>query len=427
MSLLAKRPCALLGFILLFAPACTARSGDRPVTFMVSGEPQELAAYQALIDAFAVEHPENPVNLLYVASQAEYRERLATMFSGNQPPDIFLYNYRRLGTYAADGAIHPVDGLLDTSDVLRRDDFYPIALEAFTYQGVLQCIPQNISSPAIFYNQALFDAAGLPFPEPGWTLDDFIATATALTHDLDGDGRIDQWGFGTEIETIRLAPFIWATGGDFFDDPQDPTALALSGPKARAAIEWFIALRQVHGVAPDLVSETAQSSQDQFLNGSVAMFMDSRVAVPALRTITAFEWDAAPLPLGDAFASVLHSDGFCMSARAAAEEAYRSRAWAFIEYALSETGQTILAGTGRTVPSMIRVAESPAYLESAPPAANRVWLDAAENMRALPMLPGWNTFEELFSKDLQRAFYGDTDLDQLLATALKLAEPLLRR
>src|SRR3970282_2013446 len=105
---------------------------------MVSGEPAELAAYQTLVDRFSETHPEIEVSLIYVASPKEFREKLGTMFSGNVPPDVFLYNYRRLGDYAEQGAVHPLDVLLESSDVLERSDFYANTLEAFTYEGVLQ-------------------------------------------------------------------------------------------------------------------------------------------------------------------------------------------------------------------------------------------------------------------------------------------------
>ncbi|WP_372836197.1 aldehyde dehydrogenase family protein, partial [Pontibacterium sp.] len=111
-------------------------------------------------------------------------------------------------------------------------------------------------------------------------------------------------------------------GADFFDNPEQPGRLALDEPPARAAVRWFLDLQRTHRVAPDIVAETTQTSEDRFLNGGMGMFMSSRVSVPALRTITAFEWDAAPLPGGDNPASVLHSDGFCMSSLAARDEAH---------------------------------------------------------------------------------------------------------
>lgn len=419
---------AVLVFLAGFAlAACRGEGDEEPVSFMISGAPEELEAYETLVDQFMESHDGIQVELIYVASGGEFRERLATMFSGNQPPDVFLYNYRRLGNYAADHAIHPLGDLLDASSVLDRSDFYPITLEAFTYEGELTCIPQNLSSPVIYYNKGLFDAAGLTYPQTGWTLDDFLATAIALTLDNDGDGVKDQWGFGTEIETIRLAPFLWGNGGDFLDDPENPSRMTLDEPEAQEAIRWFADLQLVHGVIPDQVAETAQSSEDRFLNGSVAMYMNSRVATPALRTITAFEWDAAPLPAGKELVSVLHSDGFCMSARAASNEAHAESVWKFIEYSLSAAGQNLLAATGRTVPSSASIAESPAFLESTPPENNQTWLDAAENMRALPMIPGWNQFEEMLSVELQRLVYGDGTLDEFLAKAASLAAPMLEQ
>ena len=42
------------------------------------------------------------------------------------------------------------------------------------------CLPQNLSSLVVYYNRDLFDAAGVPYPEAGWTWDDFLAAAKAL-------------------------------------------------------------------------------------------------------------------------------------------------------------------------------------------------------------------------------------------------------
>jgi multiple sugar transport system substrate-binding protein len=421
---------AMVGVLfLIFLAACQpSTSGDgsnQTVSFMMTGGPEEQLAYQNLVSTFNAEHAGIEVMLSNIPSGGEFRQKLATMFSASTPPDVFLYNFRRLGVYAEEGAVHPLDSLLDSSEKLNREDFYPTVLTAFTYKGALQCLPQNLSSPVIYYNKALFDAAGLAYPQAGWTLDDFVATARALTQDTNGDGTPDQYGFGTEIETIRLAPFIWGNGGELLDDPENPTRLTLDMPETREMLEWFVNLQTVEHVSPDRVTEEASSSQNRFVAGTMGMYMNSRVAVPTLRTITSFEWDAAPLPVGKTPASVLHSDGFCMSAQAAQDPAHLDAVWTFIEYALSSTGQTLLAETGRTVPSMISVAESEAYLGSTPPANNQVWLDATEHMHAFPIHPNWNTLEEMLSQELQRAFYGEATIDEMIDAANQSAAEIL--
>jgi len=47
-------------------------------------------------------------------------------------------------------------------------------MDGFRYKGDLWCIPQNVSSLAVYYNKALFDTAGLAYPADDWTWDDFV-------------------------------------------------------------------------------------------------------------------------------------------------------------------------------------------------------------------------------------------------------------
>jgi len=388
-------------------------SAPQTVVFMISGSLEEQAAYETLIASFEKDNPNVDV-VLNNFPEESFSEKLATMFSAGAPPDIFLMNFRNLGVFASDGALYTLDSPLDSSQVLTRDDFYPAALKAFTYNGTLQCLPQNLSSPVIYYNKALFDAAGLAYPDDNWSWDDFVATARALTVDTDGDGTPDQYGFGTSVQAMRLAPFIWQNGADFLDDYSNPTRLTLDTPEAREAIEWFANLQVVEHVMPDAVAEEGINSKDRFLQGTLAMYMNSRVQVPTFRTITDFEWDAAALPVGKQPASVLHSDGFCVPLQAAKDSNHLHMIWSFIEYAFSETGQALLAETGRTVPSRVKVAESEAFLASVPPENNQVWLDAAEYMNAFPILPQWSPIEGIITNELKRAVYGQATVDEAI-------------
>lgn len=391
----------------------TVQGPPQTITFMITGSPEEQAAYETLIASFKETNSNVDVVLNNVPDE-EFERKLATMFSASAPPDIFLMNFRNLGVYASEGALYPLDTLLDSSKALSRGDLYPATLKAFTYNGALQCLPQNLSSPVIYYNKALFDAAGIAYPKEGWTWDDFVTTARALTVDTDGDGTTDQFGFGTSVQAMRLAPFVWQNGGDFLDDYANPTRLTLDTPEAREAIEWFVNLQVVEHVVPDAISEEAISSSNRFVAGTLGMFMNSRVVVPTLRTITGFEWDAAALPVEKQPASVLHSDGFCVPTEAAKDPNHLNAIWTFIEYAFSETGQSLLAATGRTVPSMIKVAESPAFLESVPPANNQPWLDAGAHMNAFPILPQWGAIEGTITNELKRAFYGNATVDEAI-------------
>ncbi|MCB9437517.1 MAG: sugar ABC transporter substrate-binding protein [Anaerolineales bacterium] len=389
---------------------------DATVSFMVSGDPAEKAAYETLVAEFEKVHPEIDIELIHVADDKDFRTRLGNDFAAGTPPDVFLINFRRYGPFVAKDQIEPVGPYLEQSEVIHPEDFYPIAIEAFTWtDGTIMCIPQNISNLVVYYNQDLFDAAGVAYPSNDWTWEDFLTAAEALTLDTDGDGTIDQYGVGIEPSIIRLAPFVWQNGGQVVTGGNtDPTGLALDLPEAREALEWFVALQTEHHVVPDAEAEAAEESESRFINGHTAMFFNSRRGVPTYREIEGFAWDVAPLPVGKERASILHSDAYCMASATENKDA----AWTFIEYANSEIGQTVIAGTGRTVPSLISVAESDAFLDPMErPANSQVYLDAAEYLRIVPTSPTWIDIEGKVNAELEQAFYGNISIDEFLDNA----------
>ena len=402
----------------------SASEGSRPsagetqkVTFMVFGDPAEKAAYEALVSAFQQQHRDIMVELSHVPSQNDYRTRLGADFAAGTPADIVLINYRRYGPFAAHKVLEPLGPYLAQSKLIAEADFFDEAMAPYYWEGTLMCIPQNLSSLVVYYNQNLFDKAGVPYPSNDWNWADFLAAALAITKDTDGDGITDIYGLGTDATIFRVAPFIWANGGDLVDDPVNPTRLALDTPEAKAALQWFMDLQLKHHVTPDAIQEGAEASESRFINGRLGMFLNSRRGVPTYRTIESFTWDVAPLPVGPkGRAGILHADGFCM-AKATQNKA---AAWTFIEYANSVAGQTILAQSGRTVPSLKAVAESPAFLASdLPPKNNRAaFLDTIPYIRAVPIMDSWVDIEVAVSRELETAFHGDSTLDASIDAAV---------
>ncbi len=384
------------------------------ISFMISGDPAEKAAYESLVNAFKQRFPVIEVELIHIPSQKEYRTRLGTDFAAGTPADIVLINYRRYASFAARGVLEPLGPYLARSTIINESDFYPAALKPFYWHGTLICIPQNLSSLVVYYNKKLFDQAGIAYPQVNWTWDNFLQTARTLTKDTDGDGVTDQYGLGTEASLFRVAPFIWQNGGDFVDNPEKPTRLTLETPPTRTALQWFVDLQVQHRVAPDRVQEQAESSESRFQNGRLGMFLNSRRGVPAYRAINGFDWDVAPLPQQLQAANILHADAYCMPGASKNKAA----TWAFIEYANSSEGQALLAQSGRTVPSLKAVAESPAFLDpDTRPAHSQVFLDAIPSVRSVPVMETWVDIEETAGSEIERAFYGEATLDQAIEAA----------
>lgn len=392
---------AAIGLVVLLA-ACNSeatapdREGDGqpdPISIQVFGEPEETRIYRTLIEQYEKDNPGAEVKLIEIAERDDHLARLSTSFAGGEPPDLFMINYREYSQFVARGAIQPIEDLM-TERGIDLDDYYKPPRDAFTFDGQLQCMPQNISSLAVYYNTKLFKKAGIAPPHQGWTWDEFREAGLALT-----DGEVD--GIGLEPQIIRLAPFVWSNGGELTDDPVEPTRFTLDDPASREALEFLVSLVK-EGAVPTEEEMAAQDPETRFINGKLAMFLSSRRDTPVFREITGLKWDVLPLPVAEQQAGILHSDAYCISAGSEAQDSAAD----FVSFAISADGQTLSALSGRTVPSLIEVSESGAFLDpSQPPAHSQVFLDAIEGMRYTPVLPTWPEIEDIAEEVLTKAFY----------------------
>jgi multiple sugar transport system substrate-binding protein len=424
-----RRSLVLIASVLAFGAACGeegSKSGkvSGSVSFMVFGDPDEIQGFRNMISAYKGEQPDVDVKLIEASDRDDLLARLATSFAGGTPPDLFLLNYRYYGQFASKGVLEPVQDRVKGSNVFEEGDFYEQALEAFRFDGTLTCLPQNISSLVVYYNKDLFAQAGVPVPKAGWKWADMVATAKKLTKDANGDGRAEVYGLGVEPVVIRLAPFVWSAGGELVDDDEKPTHFTLDTPEAQNAMADFFELRILDKVIPSEEEVASEDDETRFLNGRLAMLLESRRATPTFRAIDKFDWDVAALPQHKEPASILHSDGYCMTEASENKDA----AWSFMEYALGPEGARIVAKSGRTVPSLKEVAESAAFLDpTAKPASSQIFLDAIPSIRHVPAISTWPEIEDAVEPMLEEALYKGESIDGLAREIRQATDSLFAR
>jgi multiple sugar transport system substrate-binding protein len=412
-----------------FAAGCGGAEGEQAkaqgeISFMVFGEPEELAAYRGVIQAFQKREPGTTVKLVEASDRQDLIARLSTSFAGGAPPDLFLLNYRFYGQFAARGVLEPIEDRVDASTAFQQDDFYQQALNAFRFDGTLTCLPQNISSLVVYYNRDLFREAGVPEPDADWTWDEMVTKAQQLTELSESDPENARYGLGIESSIIRLAPFVWSNGGEVVDSPDQPTRFTLESPEAQAVLAKFFNLRRAHKVIPDDEEVEAEDDESRFMNGRTAMVLSSRRATPSFRTISDFDWDVAPLPRFKKPAGILHSDAYCIPKASKNKEA----AWRFMEFALGRDGQRLTAASGRTVPSLKEVAESEAFLDhNAKPANSRVFLNTIPVIRQVPSISTWPEIEDASEPILESAMYKGTPADQTASELDKATKQIFAR
>ena len=108
-----------------------------------------------------------------------------------------------------------------------------------TADGGQYGLPRDLNTVVLYYNKAMFDAAGLPYPDDTWDWAKLVEVGKKLTLDTDGDGTPDQWGLYTETADMENAwsSFVWQNGGDVM--AADGKSTVVDSPEAAAGIQFL--------------------------------------------------------------------------------------------------------------------------------------------------------------------------------------------
>jgi len=119
--------------------------------------------------------------------------------------------------------------LLNADPTFAPADFYPNVLNAYQWDGGTWGLPTEISFSLIYYRKDRFDAAKLPYPQPGWRWEDFAQTAQALTQRTENEvtvwGFVNKWGDHVGLLESQTGPLFVGTNAAIINRLQTPTVV----------------------------------------------------------------------------------------------------------------------------------------------------------------------------------------------------------
>lgn len=323
----------LLGALLLGTLALTACTGSgdpdpeptgSPAPLVVVdlqlgvwGTDEEVAAYRDVVEVYDDETDEVDIELV---SYPTRREMMDAIEQGDVP-DVFLTDRSDLAYLLEENVTQPVGERLDERDVGFGDDYSRAALEAFSFDRDLQCMPYGISPMVVYYNTALVDfdrmaerELDVPNLDPTvrlrWTFEEFGAAA-----DFASRPRLGTSGLYVPPTLDGLSPFILSGGGDLFDDNDDPTSLAFSSDDSRSALDRALPILRDPGLTltPDQLAR--QTAETWFERGKLGMIVGDRSLTASFRRVAGLEFGVMPIPTIDDPATVGRITGICVSAK----------------------------------------------------------------------------------------------------------------
>lgn len=266
------------------APTATPEAGEESSaggsTILFAVNDFELTLYEDLVASFEAANPDIHVRLVSINALLELDP-----MSGEWPDDAWQRLVSRADVVSLDagteqvrqGLVRDLTPFFQADPNFQRDDFYPGVLENSQWEGGTWSLPMWVSFDLIFYDKDAFEQAGVPYPEPGWTWDDFLDKARALTI-REGD-EVAQWGFVQPWP--NHLPFIEGRTGSLIDDTTDPPTPRLDQPEVHEAVRWYADLFLKEEVVPFFASpdEEAGLSALQGIalveNGQAAMWRES--------------------------------------------------------------------------------------------------------------------------------------------------------
>ncbi len=384
----------------------------------------KVETIDALIEAFEEANPGITVEQQTFPYDA-FQQQVAAAVPAGEGPDVVNLFYGWLPAWADAGYLIPLPE--DTfAPATLEGDFIP-TVEAARYDGAYWGLPTAVRNLALFYNQDMFDEAGITEPPATW--DEFIQVAKQLT--VGENGRFERIGYGVapdgqDHNLVREVLVRQFGGAPYSDDNRQVTYNSPEGKEAFAFYTGWVTDEMI-GV-PDFVpggsSGSAAGYRTGFLAERIAMVIDGSFAIDTFREGADFNWSVAELPLLEAGGTQANFSSFWMNGLTPQADESPERLEAaskFLEFLTTEEAmQTWLESTGElpartSLAENTELAEDPVYgpfIRALPYSTATFFADEGEQRR-------------LMLDAINRVWQQDTDSGTSLEQAAEEEQTLL--
>ncbi len=363
------------------APASSASGEGWPaeLTWIAwsAGSQWLTPTYEAVAGGFAERHPNS--RLVVAPAGGPFLEKIKTLVAAGTPPDVVDTHQTQVRDLGPAGLV------VDLAPFLKRAP-YPkdyVGWEPYAWRAKQYGVPWAIQSTALFYNKALFDAAGVTYPTAAWTWDDFVAAAQRLVQP-GADPSTTVWGAGDQGgQNYQWQDAVMtAFGGGLLG--QDHRQVTATSPASLEALTF----RAGWGTRLRITPAQPGGISGQFGTGRVAMATSGSWYVASLLrneqaslTVAGVPWDVAPLPRGPKRrAGLAHELGIGVPNGVRSPDA----SWAAVRYLTTPEALRPFAEIGRIVPPQKSLWPHAVPADGPPANFKRAFLDVWGEMQVEP-------------------------------------------
>ena len=319
---------SLLLLVMLGAPALAQ---DTTLTMLTHwGTEGQLAAQQAIIDAYMAENPDVAVELVTV-DFGELRTKIITGRTAGISADVYHFYHLWLPDFVNAGVLAepPQDSLSYIDENVAQGTIDAVS----TSDGQTWGYPTEVNPYLLVYNKRLLAEAGYDAPPATWA--ELLEVAAAITQ-VDDTGAISQLGLGVMPgwDSGIVHPFsalLFSNGGSYLSE--DRTVAEFNSAQGIETLQLYADLVSSGGTDPSI------NGLGDFPSGTVGMVIMAPWWRATLRAAEGIDFETevgvAEIPVGpsgDAPSSIAYTWLFAVDSSSPNKPA----AWDFIHWMNAE-------------------------------------------------------------------------------------------
>ncbi|HEY8746214.1 MAG TPA: sugar ABC transporter substrate-binding protein, partial [Chloroflexota bacterium] len=405
------------------ASAAPSGTSGAALTAMAWGDVNTQKVMHDQIPLYERQHPGVKITYINTAGGNAHYQKLQTMMAGGDAPSVFYMDPSLMPSYATKGVLGVLDSYVQASHY-DLTDFYPKAIGQYYWQGKLYGLPRGFGNQDLYWNQGLFQKAGIQPPgaqwdDPKWTTDAFLALADKLT--VRSGGKVTQFGYGQSLGLRQWEPWVWLFGGEVVDQANQKCLLAEQ--PAMNGLQFLADLMHKYQVMPAPDYTQQQTNASMFASNRLGMNMDIPAALSTYRQLTTITWDVAPLPKQQR--AVTSGGGICWAMYGKGPQPQAQ--WDLLSWLTGASFQTAETVANVTAPPRKSIADSPAYNDpKQPPKHMDVFLKAPDFVHTDPVSVNFNAVDTLIEKQLSYLWDGSKAARDVLPSLATQVDSLLK-
>ena len=313
-----------------------APAADEQVTIRVAlWDYSNTEYYKTMFDAFSQAYPNIAYEVVEFPAD-EYPTTIKTQLAGNQNFDVvFLKDLPTMSALIAGGHLMELDQFMDGDPDFDKANYSGL-IEQLGQGGKSYGVPFRKDNNMIFYNKDLFDAAGVPYPEDGMTMQDYYDLAEKMT-----SGSGNDKVYGAHMHTWASNASMFARRTEEFNQLDTSTYESLIPYYKTMLAMQDAGYIQDYGA---LKSGNIHYSGVMY-NHQAAMLQMGTWFINMLVENADFHWGVCALPNNAGVGNEKAVGGITPVTIGAYAE-HPEAAWEFIKYVCGEEGAKVLAATG---------------------------------------------------------------------------------